>query len=76
MFPTKEYDPGLDRTYLVASNDQQSRIGGMENTRVEFIAVTAQLMNGFALIPGSKRPHSNRILANRCQELSRRIPTK
>lgn len=46
----------------------------MENAGMEFIATTAQLMNTIAFTTRSKRPNSDRVLTNRRQELTRRIP--
>lgn len=72
-----KFSKGLSTTkqpYLVTTDNQQWRICRMEDAWMEFISITAQLMNTFPFTSWSQRPNSDRILTNRCKELTRRTP--
>jgi hypothetical protein len=57
--------------YLVASNNQESGIARMENTRMELVPTWTKFMNALSC---GQWPHSNRFLTDRCQVISVHIP--
>jgi hypothetical protein len=60
--------------YLITAYDQKRRIGRMENTRMELIANTSELMNTLPFTCSTKRPYPNRVFTHGCQILSRQVP--